>query len=544
MMHHNVHGHLLAVSDGSVLFHNMSFGWILATPSGLRLVGAAGPCNGRGNSLRAEGAGMLSVTLFIAILTKYLKMKSFNIVCIADNAELIRRCNAHKHYKEPYPNETLRSEFDVTEQIYMTQTEHNIKSTFKWVKGHQDKKIKKEDLSLEAQLNIEADELAGSFQQTDGKFRPLVHLLPSCSAMLSIRGISITSNYKKQLIRAYVEPAYIQYLQYRFEWPDSTIQIIAWKCLSLAIQRIRRDVLITKVCNELLPTADTLYRRKYQNHNTCILCNDCETIEHMLRCESPTRIKWRIQFMCSLRKRLEYLETEFSIGETLCTSISEWLETGVVDVNNYPTRFHAAINTQTMIGWRHFFAGRLSQDWLHLQETARPRTEERQNDSYVWGASIVEVTLSQYIKLWELRNEEVHGKTAEQQEQTRKSKLAVEVRKLNTWKNDSRPDDMCLFHANIEDFIEGSTAQNLATYISSHKKAIMNSVKKWALSSHGRVTSILEWIQQNNGREAIERIHNRRRTQLLADNRKKRQLRTQSTSRQGSIVGFLSLLQH
>jgi hypothetical protein len=143
---------------------------------------------------------MLSVTMFIAILKKYLKMESFNIICIADNAELGRRCNAHKHYKEPYPNETLQSEFDVTEQIYNTQTECNIKSTFKWVKGYQDKKIKKEDLALEVQLNIEADELAGSFQQIDGEFRPLVHLLPSCSAMLSIRGISIISNCKKQLI--------------------------------------------------------------------------------------------------------------------------------------------------------------------------------------------------------------------------------------------------------------------------------------------------------------------------------------------------------
>ena len=39
---------------------------------------------------------------------------------------------------------------------------------------------------------------------------------------------------------------------------------------------------------------------------------------------------------------------DWNILETLCTSISEWLETGVVDVNNYPTRFHAAINTQTI----------------------------------------------------------------------------------------------------------------------------------------------------------------------------------------------------
>jgi hypothetical protein len=62
------HGCLLAVSDESVQFHDMSFGWILAKPTGKRLAAAAGPCNGRGNSLRAEGAGMLSVTMFISLV--------------------------------------------------------------------------------------------------------------------------------------------------------------------------------------------------------------------------------------------------------------------------------------------------------------------------------------------------------------------------------------------------------------------------------------------------------------------------------------------
>jgi hypothetical protein len=38
--------------------------------------------------------------------------------------------------------------------------------------------------------------------------------------------------------------------------------------------------------------------------------------------------------MYALRKRLDYLETEFSIRETICSSLSEWLETGIVDVNN------------------------------------------------------------------------------------------------------------------------------------------------------------------------------------------------------------------
>jgi hypothetical protein len=118
--------------------------------------------------------------------------------------------------------------------------------------------------------------------------------------MLSIRGISVTSNYRKELIRAYVELEYIQYLQYRFEWPNEVIEIISWKCLSLAIQRINRDVLITKVCNDLLPTAATLCKMKYQHHDTCILCHQQETRDHIIRCTATTRIKWRQQYICAL----------------------------------------------------------------------------------------------------------------------------------------------------------------------------------------------------------------------------------------------------
>ena len=63
-------------------------------------------------------------------------------------------------------------------------------------------------------------------------------------------------------------------------------------------------------------------------------------------------------------------------------------------------------------GGRHFFnRTSKSQEGLHLQETAR-QTEELQNDSYICGASIVEVTLSQFVKLWELGSGEVHKNIA------------------------------------------------------------------------------------------------------------------------------------
>jgi hypothetical protein len=100
---HDIHGYLISVSDGSVIFHNMSFGWVLATPEGKRLVGSKGPCNGRGNLLRAEGAGMLSVTMFLSVMIQYLEIQQINMVCISDNAELIRRCNCHKRIRRPIP---------------------------------------------------------------------------------------------------------------------------------------------------------------------------------------------------------------------------------------------------------------------------------------------------------------------------------------------------------------------------------------------------------------------------------------------------------
>ena len=35
-------------------------------------------------------------------------------------------------------------------------------------------------------------------------------------------------------------------------------------------------------------------------------------------------------------------------------------------------------------------------------------------DIYLWGASVIEVSIQCFIKLWEQQNEEVHGKTEKQ----------------------------------------------------------------------------------------------------------------------------------
>jgi hypothetical protein len=194
-------GHLLSVSDGSVKFHNMLFCWIITTPDGRRLAAGCGPCKRGGNSLRSEGAGMLAATLFIALISHHMSHK-IKAKCISDNKELIRRMTEHKHYEEPFPNATLASEYDIIEEIYEMCKIYNIKSSYHWVRGPQAKHAAYEDLSLQAQLNVDADWYAGKYQDESGKFLPQCTLLPACPAMLSIQEITVTSGYKNQLIQA------------------------------------------------------------------------------------------------------------------------------------------------------------------------------------------------------------------------------------------------------------------------------------------------------------------------------------------------------
>ena len=126
----NKEGHIITVSDGSVIFHDMSFGWVLASPDYTVLTQGAGPCAGCGNLLQSEGAGMLAVTVFMSSVLKFTNRTNLSLTCISDNQELINRMKEHKEYNFPFPDETTKSEFDITEQIFCTTKAYDISADY------------------------------------------------------------------------------------------------------------------------------------------------------------------------------------------------------------------------------------------------------------------------------------------------------------------------------------------------------------------------------------------------------------------------------
>ena len=251
---------------------------------------------------------------------------------------------------------------------------------------------------------------------------------------------------------------YIQYLQTKFDWSNYTTTKIAWRSLSCGLRRIGRHVLTTKICNDLLPTADRLKRMKYQPHGMCVLCGEVETKHHLFLCSAPSCIKWRTRLLSALRSKLKFLKTNNELGHVLCSTISDWFEKGLVDPQNYKDKYHNAIVTQPLIGWRNLLMGHMSQEW-----------EQHQG---------LQVLLTYTIELWEERNQDVHGRTTTEQKQKLLDKHRITMQDLEErYKHEIQVVDSHIF-SDFHTTISHDNPQVLANWISTRRPTIIRSARQ------------------------------------------------------------------
>mmetsp|Transcript_31538 Transcript_31538/g.35362 ORF Transcript_31538/g.35362 Transcript_31538/m.35362 type:complete len:138 (+) Transcript_31538:156-569(+) len=137
---------------------------------------------------------------------------------------------------------------------------------------------------------------------------------------------------------------------------------------------------------------------------------------------------------------MKQLNTKFAVENAMCCAIAEWFETGHVPLDKYPEEFHKAIWSQGAIGRRQVFNGRIFKLWLEHQGNTKTSSGKVRMD-YIWGASIVETCFRMMIDLWEMRNEEVHGKEEATIQQKRKEKVAITVQALHKLEEQARPSD-------------------------------------------------------------------------------------------------------
>ena len=157
--------------------------------------------------------------------------------------------------------------------------------------------------------------------------------------MLDIKGISITSKVLHNLVDVYTCPLYMSCVQKKFKWEETTVKLIAWDSLSLALIWIDRPVITTKISNDLLRTKLFLFNSSQSSKNTCPICKSEETSEHLLRCNHKSRVKWRWKLVKDLHRKLTNTITGYVVIKTMAIAAMEWLDTGRVCIQQYPKSF-------------------------------------------------------------------------------------------------------------------------------------------------------------------------------------------------------------
>jgi hypothetical protein len=274
------------ISDGSALHHRGTFGWFLSLPCGTRPATCAGNAYGyRVSSFQTKGYGMLSLTHFLLRLFEFCHCPIPAGIHLATNNEGLVTHTVIEH-----PNATLKPDWNIVRTI-----DHTLMSfpapQIHHVKGHQDKDTEYCDLPLQAQLNIDADKLAGDFHSTYSATPAIAIRLGSNPVQLTINSATITSRVKQVAHHAATAPTLREYIHSANRWSLPTFDLVDWPSNGHAIRKsYTNKTFIVKLLHNLLPTGKHVHQYKTTYCHPCPSWDEpFEDRSHLYRCRDPTR---------------------------------------------------------------------------------------------------------------------------------------------------------------------------------------------------------------------------------------------------------------
>jgi hypothetical protein len=147
------------------------------------------------------------------------------------------------------------------------------------------------------QLNVDADEKAGEYQDAHGAHRPIAKLMSKTGAHLVGPKGTITSKYPKHM-RYHANAAPLRlYMLSKYQWSLPIFDSVHWEAHGAALKKANKQrIHYTKLVFDILPTHSQV--NKYDGGNRkCPSCDhSVENRDHILRCPSQCAVKWRTEF--------------------------------------------------------------------------------------------------------------------------------------------------------------------------------------------------------------------------------------------------------
>jgi hypothetical protein len=140
-----------------------------------------------------------------------------------------------------------------------------------YVKGHQDGKKKKADLTQPELYNIDADASATIMRHEMKK--PASHIItfPASQVNVYIQQQHISSSMNTIFHEMYSGADYWEYLERKFEWTTQTRKLVEWDTYHKALrkQTTKQHQQLMKYVNEWLPTGKTIHRNDAAEDHRC-----------------------------------------------------------------------------------------------------------------------------------------------------------------------------------------------------------------------------------------------------------------------------------
>ncbi|MGV2339258.1 MAG UNVERIFIED_CONTAM: hypothetical protein LVR18_36350 [Planctomycetaceae bacterium] len=303
--------------------------------------------------------------------------------------------------------------------------------TASWVRGHQDAHNDYSDLSREAKLNIDVDELATNHRLTRNS-QPMrnVQHLSSQKVTMTINGQRFPTNWDTN-IRWTINGTYLKvYLQSKYNWSDATWQSIDHDHLYQHMRSLTHSVRVQrlKFMYDMQPLGYKKQQMSQFVHNdviaNCPCCqNMIETPHHLIHCKSnPARSLAMVELTSQSKREshpyttavldcIEQWLTNPELHPTTKTSISP-------NVGNFEQIMkphmlqilESALQEQEQIGWHNFIKGYQSKVWRELAHTNMdsPGVQASSHDGDRRMSDVYSRVAAFVTQIWKGRNEALH----------------------------------------------------------------------------------------------------------------------------------------
>jgi hypothetical protein len=164
--------------------------------------------------------------------------------------------------------------------------------------------------------------------------------------------------------------------------------------------------------------------------------------------------------------------------------------------DDFPEYLQTLIDQQTSIGWRQIINGRLSSEWAKIQEEYYARQEEQNRQRKMtgkqWLSNIIGEIWEAWFRIWETRNQDIHGFDASTRTAAIKRQVESSLRDIYAVRHQLEPSVREL----LEDEVEVHRNKPLwvnQNWLRVHGPLVSNSLRKFKSGVLAGVRSIKDY---------------------------------------------------